>query len=444
MNFARRHIPAAFLALVWSAAANAQMPVAHVVVEQAKLSNAPTTITLVGTVYASRVSNVASEIEGIVAVMPVRQGDHVERGGLLCKLNDEALSYRLAEQQGQLESRRAQHAELVAGTRVEELTRLKALLDETDTNYDRWKFEMDRVNRLFEGQDANEKELKDTRASFFSAKRRKIAAEAIYHQAVAGPRKEAIARAAYDVAAQEAVVRLIEGDLRKTAILAPYTGYITNRQTEQGEWVTAGGSIVELADLSRVLVRVDAPESILQYLALGSPARVWIDALGRSFDGSIKHVIRSADLSARTFPVEIEVANPNGMLAAGQFARVTVPAGKSAPVVTVPKDAIVERDGVTYIGIVMPGREGGSAAMLRAVTLGADVGEWIAITSGNLRPGSRIVTRGTERILPFPNKVVIVDEAGTPIAADPQPGGSHQKPATSGHGDRKADAGNSH
>lgn len=433
MNVSRGHVLAATLtAAMGVSATRAQMPEARVVVEQAKQSDAPTTITLVGSVYASRVSNVASEIEGIAESVPVRQGDRVEAGSLLCQLNDDALAYRLAEQRGELESRRAQHLELVNGTRAEELTRLKALLDEAGTNYDRWKFEMERISRLFEGQDANEKEFKDARAEFMAAERRKIAAQALYEQAVSGPRKEAIARAAHDVSAQEAVVRRLEGDLRKTAIRAPFTGYITKRHTEQGEWVTSGGRIVELTDLSRVLVRVSAPESILPHLTVGASTRVWIDALGRSFAGAIKHVIPSADLTARTFPVEVEVVNTDELLAAGQFARVTVPAGRSAPAVTVPKDAIVERDGTTYVGVMMPGSDGGEAAMLQPVTVGADVGDWVAINSDNVRSGTRVVTRGTERILPFPTTVVVVDSAGTPVPADHAPGG------------QKADAGESH
>ncbi len=420
------------------------MPVARVVIDQAKLMDAPTITTLVGTVYASRVSNVASEIEGIVASMPVRQGDRVEAGGLLCKLNDEALSFRVAEEKSLLESRRAQYEELIAGTRVEELTRLKALLDEAESNYDRWTFEMNRVRRLFEGHDANEKELKDTRAEFLAAERRKIAAEAVYHQAVSGPRKETISRARYEVAAQQAVVHRFESDLAKTTILAPYTGYITKRLTEQGEWVTTGGTVVELVDLSRVLVRVDAPEALLPFLTVGSPARVWIDALGRSFHGSIKHIIRSADLSARTFPIEIEVENQDSLLASGQFARVNLPAGKSEPTVTVPKDAIVERSGVTYVGVIMPGHEGGMSAVLQPVTVGADVGEWVAISSDNLRPGTQVVTRGTERILPFPRDVVIVDSSGTPVASPAKPAGGHGASAANPHEHRKAGASGSH
>jgi len=396
--------------------AQAQMPAARVVVTEAKMMEAPDTQTLVGTVTASRISDVASEVAGIVEAMPIRQGDRVEAGGLICRLNGEALSFRLAEARADLESKRSQHEELLAGTRKEELTRLKAVRDEAVAEFDRWQFEMERVSRLFEGRDANEKEFKDTRSSYLAAERRKIAATASYDEAVAGPRKETIAQAAYDVAAQQAVVDRIASDVRKTEIVAPFTGYVVQRRTEVGEWVQAGGNVVQLADLSIALVRTDAPEAILPFLRVGAGARVWIDSLGRSFPGTIKHVIPAADLSARTFPVEVAVDNSEGMLAGGQFARVTLPAGSKGQVIAVPKDAIAEKDDVTYAGVVVPGRDGSDMGMLMPVTRGADVGEWVAITSGNIAPGQRVIIRGNERLLPFPTPVIIVTEDGTPVA----------------------------
>jgi hypothetical protein len=61
------------------------------------------------------------------------------------------------------------------------------------------------------------------------------------------------------------------------------------------------------------------------------------------------------------------------------------------------------------------GREGGTVGVLSPVTVGADVGDWIAITSNNVDPGAGVITRGTEWILPFPTPVEVVDELGVKI-----------------------------
>ena len=393
----------------------AQRPASSVVVAEARMLEAPSTITLVGTVNAVRRSRVSSEIAGIVIDLPVRQGDRRNAGDVLCRLNAEALRLRLEESTARLGALQAVQEELEAGTRPEELKRLQALLDEAAAEHDRWTFEMDRIKRLYEGSDSNAKEFTDTRASYLAAHRRKIAAEASYELGLNGPRKEAKARAAFEVAEQQAVVDRIEHDLRKTTIRAPWAGFVVRLFTEVGEWVPVGGEIVEMVDLSTMLVRVDVPESAIPYAKAGASVRVHVDALKRSFVGKIAHIIRQADERARTFPVEIELDNHDGVLASGMFARATLASGPSAIVMTVPKDAIVEKAGVSYVATVMPGQQGGLVGVLTAVTLGSDVGDFIAVTSGNIQVGTRVITRGNETMKRFPKPVRIVDKTGTPI-----------------------------
>jgi multidrug efflux pump subunit AcrA (membrane-fusion protein) len=393
----------------------AQPEPTKVVVVKAEMREAPASITLVGTVEPVRRSRVGSEIAGIVAEMPVRQGDRVSEGDILCRLDSEALRYRMAEAKARLGALRARHEELLAGTRKEELTRLQALLDEASADFDRWKFEMDRIDKLYEGRDSNDKEFYDTRAEYLTAERRKVAAQANYNLGLEGPRKEVISQAGFEVAEQVAVVNRIESDLRKTTITAPFDGYIVTRDVEIGEWVPAGGQVVEMTDLSSVLVRANVPEAAFPYVSVGLKTRVKIDALKRIFEGQVKHIMRQADLNARTLPVEIELDNREGLLAGGMFARTTLTSGEMGAVVAVPKDAIFEKDGVTHVATVLPGQRGGMLGMLMGVTVGADVGDWAAITSGNVRPGMPVITRGNENIEPFPTPVIIVDEKGNPV-----------------------------
>ncbi len=377
---------------------------------------APSTITVVGTVEPVRRSRVGSEIPGIVREVPAREGDLIQKGGLLCKLVDDILSLRLAEREAKLAALKDRHQELLAGTREQELIRLQALRDEAVARYERWKFEMARIESLYAGRDSNDREYQDTKAEFLAAERRKIATEAAYQLGVEGPRAETIAEAAHAVAEQKAVVDRAAIELHRTAIDAPFAGYVVDRLVEVGEWISSGDAVVDMVDLSSVLVRVDAPESALSYLTVGHPVQVRIDALGRSFDGRIRHVMRQADPEARTFPVKIEVDNSEGLIAAGMFARAAIPAGPNEQVVAVPKDALVERDGLTYVAMLVPGQQGGLNGILQPVTIGADVGDWIAVTSDNVRLGTQVITRGTERMLPFPMPIEVVDELGTPVA----------------------------
>ena len=404
-----------------------QPPPVKVVLEQAKTVDAPITITLVGTVRPARSSRVASELSGVVAQMDVREGDQVEEKKPLCSLNVDSLRLQIASAESRLKALKARHEELLAGTRKEDIARFEALYEEAIAERDRWKFERERVEKLYSGADANAKEIYDTRASHLAAEQRRIAAQAAYDLAKAGSRKETIAQAAFEVAEQQATVERLQSDLQKAVIRAPFKGHIVSRAVEVGEWVPAGGAIVTMIELASVLVWVDVPEDVLPHLAPGDPSRVKIDALGRTFEGEVKHVMREADRTARTFPVEIELQNPQGLLAAGMFARATLQAGPSRTVLAVPKDAVVTSDGIDRVGLVIQGKDG-PMAMLAPVTVGMSVGDWITVTSPNLKDGDWVVVRGTENLFPFPNAVIVVDERGTPVAFGEVPPASAAAP----------------
>ncbi|HUU85372.1 MAG TPA: efflux RND transporter periplasmic adaptor subunit [Phycisphaerae bacterium] len=383
---------------------------AKVTVANVELRDLPASTTLVGTVEPVTRSTLGAEFGGLVEQMPARQGDFVRAGEILCKLNNDTISLRLAE------ARERQKG-------------FQATLH-------KWELEQQRIQRLYGSEDAAEKEVYDTQAAYDLAR--------------------------HTVSEQAAVIARLESDLAKTEIRAPFSGFVITRHTEVGQWLSEGGDVVELADLGTVLVRVDVPEDALPYVRVGARASVMIEALNHRFEGHVRHIILQGDLAARTFPVEIAVPNPGyvemdgervprtvaqptsagappptaqnapgdggphgpppesapdpaeNLLAGGMFARVTLQAGPPAKTPSVPKDAVVTRTGVEYVCMVAPGREQDSLmAMPMPVTTGVDIGDWIAVTSGNLVPGMRIVTQGNENIL-FPSPVVIVEKLELP------------------------------
>jgi multidrug efflux pump subunit AcrA (membrane-fusion protein) len=406
--------------------AQAQFGPARVVTARAEMRSLPATMALVGTVQPARRTLLGAEEAGLVMEMPGRQGDFVEQGAVICKLNDELAQQALAREVARLEARKARLAELENGTRPETIARLKADLDAAIAVAERWTFEMQRIRALHGDQEANEREFQDALAEERSAASRRDAAKAAYDEAVAGPRAEVIAQARFDVAEQEAQVQWMRTDIGKMSIKAPFSGFIAQRLTEVGAWLGAGDPVVELVDLESVLVRVDVPESAIAHATVGSKAPVRIDALADSFAGTIRHVIPQADEAARTFPVEIELGNSDHRLKAGMFARATVPSGPDEAQLAVPKDALIDSHAGLQIAVVIPG-EKGAMAMPTPVTLGADDGEWIAVTSGNLPPNAEVVIYGNER-LTYPQPVQVVS-ARAEVDAGPAPAAATGTPA---------------
>ncbi|MCK4658586.1 MAG: efflux RND transporter periplasmic adaptor subunit [Phycisphaerae bacterium] len=385
-----------------------QMPPSKVVVERAAMRPLPATMRLVGTVEPVVRSVVGSEVAGLAVEMPAREGDLIEAGGVLCRLNADVLSAQLDSARARLGQLQARLDELEAGTRAEELAHLKAAYEEAKAQYDKWASEKKRIERLQQQTQVNEKEVYETEAAYLSAQQRMLSAQAQHEEGVNGPRVEVIAQARFAVAEQTAVAKQAQRDLDKTVIRAPFTGYVVRLETEVGQWVQPGGPIVEMIDLSSVLVTVDAPEKAFRYVQVGDQAHVQIEALEEVFSGLVKHVIPQADVSARAFPVEIEIDNPDGKLKGGMLAWATVTTGPNASVVAVPKDAVDVRRGIPHVCVVMH-TEQGTMAMPMPVVTGADIEDWVAITSGNIAPDTQVIVRGNERIM-FPMPVVVTNK----------------------------------
>ncbi len=348
-------------------------PVNKVLLAEARLQELPATSLLIGSVRPNRISIVGAEVEGLVTALPVRQGDYLKTGAPICQLNDDTLQLELRAAEGKLES-------------------LSAAVKIAKADLDRWTREKERVAKLEDSNRANAKEVYDTLADFLMAENR-------------------VREAEQDVVEQNAQVELKKIEIAKTRIAAPFDGYVTALHTEVGQWLQRGGQVIEIIDLETVLVRVDAPESAIVHIQVGDEARVKLDALNNTVTGQVKYIIPQAHEQARTFPVDIAIANPEHELRSGLFARCTVRTGPAGQAIAVPRDAVVHKEGTNRIWEVKPaGPPGSMMAFPMAVTLGAEVGEWVAITSGNVSLGMMVVVLGNEQLMPFPAKVIVVEE----------------------------------
>lgn len=342
------------------------------VVRVEKRAVAPT-LDLVGTVQPLRRSAVAGEVSGCVVEMLVDAGDRVTRGQVICRLRADV--------------RRAAHAEAVAV-----LARLAAVLAERKAELRKAEFEKKRIVELWEQDQGSEKEYIDTLADFDIAAGR-------------------VEQARQDVEAQKAVAARLKDDLARTEIRAPFAGHVVKKETDIGAWIMQGGPVIQLIDLSTVRVRVRAPESIIAFCPVGADATVGIDALGRRFAATIARVVPDADEQAHTFPVELDVANPDGALKAGMFARVSVPAGPKVVRLVIPKDAVVLRGSAQILFVVRSGEaEGMAMALPMPVRIVSELFDYVAIEAEGLAEGDQVIVRGNENmfgpgpVIPMPHR----------------------------------------
>ncbi|MBI5866567.1 MAG: efflux RND transporter periplasmic adaptor subunit, partial [Planctomycetes bacterium] len=315
-----------------------------------------------------------------------------------------------------LASLQAKLDELEAGTRKELLEKQKATVQEAQAVYKKWDFERSRIQDLSARGQSNEKERHDTEMEYLAAERRLAAVTADLEMWTNGPRAEEKARARSDVAAQAAALNLLKRELRKTEIVAPFDGFVVSKNTEIGEWIQAGGgfqaggAVCEMVAIESVKVRVDVPENAIAFAVAGTPASVEFESLGISKPGKIARVVPLANPSARTFPIEIDLPNPDHKVLPGMFVRANVPAGPPGKRLMVSKDAIVAQGTSKQIFVVRDAPAGGppgappggggppggsdraaaaptKMAMPLTVTTGLELGTEVEIDAAGLKAG---------------------------------------------------------
>ncbi len=196
------------------------------------------------------------------------------------------------------------------------------------------------------------------------------------------------------LATAEAELALAEIDLAYSVIRAPYDGIVTNRYKQKGTYVANGEPIVDLVDIGSLEIEVDVPASRIQGLTVGEVVAVETGA-GQHYQATIRAVLPKENSLTRTRTVRLAPSfNPAETGAAsGGAVTVSVPIGAKEPVLTVHKDAIIQRGGPVAF-VVKEGK-----AMMQPVTLGQSTGSRFVVQNG-LAQGDSVIIRGNERLRP--------------------------------------------
>jgi RND family efflux transporter MFP subunit len=316
-------------------------PAARVQVQTLKETEVRESVTLVGTAEARKRAVVASQVEGWVEEISFQEGDYIERGKPLARLEDRSLRIQLEGARASL-----QEAQERLGQAVADLKRLGV---------------------LYKSKSVAEKTFQDA-------------------QYEVNARKERVQVLRSEMAG-------LEDLLDKKTIKAPFSGWIAEQHAERGEWVDRGGPVATMVDLSRIHVRVPVPERFLPLLKVSDVADVSLDAVpGSTFSGRVLSLFPAGDPQSRTIPVKVEVRNSEGTIRAGMLSRVTLWVGSPRRAMMVPKDALVLEGPRRAVFIVNDEK----AHRIGVQVLGYQ-GEAVEV-SGDLHPGDLVVVRGNERI----------------------------------------------
>lgn len=248
------------------------------------------TTTLVETVVASGKLQPATEVKisadvsGEIITLPVEEGDHVEQGDLLVRINPEIYQANLQRVEASLNNARASLAQMRAN-----LTQMEARLEVAEQAFERTK-------QLHEQQAVSQAEYEQALSNFRVAKAQVEAAE------------ENVSGARYSIQSAQAMMQEAQENLQRTSIYSPITGTISMLNVELGERVVGttqmmGTELMRVAKLQQMEVEVDVVENEIIRVDEGDTAIIEVDAFPEE---EFRGVVTEIASSARTEGVSLD------------------------------------------------------------------------------------------------------------------------------------------
>jgi HlyD family secretion protein len=262
-----------------------------------------------GNIEATEV-DVGFKISGRIVSRFFEEGDWVDQGKVLAKLDDEDLRNRLEVARATLMSAQARLSKLFAGSRPEEIREAEANLNQARFDMENKETQYERMKSLFEKRVIPKETLDNAEAVFKIAKASYQKATENYLLVKEGPRKEDIEDARAQVEQARASVKLNETQLSYTTIYSPISGVVLVKSGEIGEVVNPGTSIVTLADIKNIWLKAYIPETDLSRVKWGQEVIVTTDLHPKKeYRGKVSFISSQSEFTPKQIQTEKERVN---------------------------------------------------------------------------------------------------------------------------------------
>lgn len=303
-----------------------------------------------GSLRAVNQASVKARVGGEVREVLVREGEAVQSGQVLIKMDTSDYQARLEQAKGALSAARGQ---LDIATKARDNN--KALLEKGFIS-----------KNAFENA---ESQFNIAKANVESAK------------------------GALDVA-QKAL-----GD---TVIRAPISGLVSSRSVQPGEKVSPDNRLLDVVDLRQMEMEAAVPAPDITHITLGQDVQVKVEGLSTPLSGKVIRINPSTQAGSRSILTYIRIANPQGALRVGMFGEAQLTIASKARVLTVPQAAIQTAAGSSYVYAIENGKlvqkpvtlgmrgddgEGGAVEIVKGLEAGVQI---VKTNLGMLRTGTTV------------------------------------------------------
>jgi HlyD family secretion protein len=254
----------------------------QIATEKAAVRDINETVSASGKIKPHVEVKISPEVSGEVVELPIKEGDVVKKGQLLCKIRPDILKSGYERAVASYNSQKAS-----VGNSSQMLKQAEATFNNQAATYKRSK-------ELFDNKVLTAAEFDNAKAAYENAKAGLEAA------------KQNVIGSQYGLAQSSATVKEAQDNLYKTTIYSPVDGVVSKLSVEKGERVLgtaqfAGTEIMTISDLSQMDVNVDVNENDINRIVLGDSSKIEVDAfLGKKFSGVVTEIGSSANVVGTT------------------------------------------------------------------------------------------------------------------------------------------------
>jgi HlyD family secretion protein len=255
--------------------------------------------------------DVATKLPGRVQEIMVNEGDFVLAGQPLAQMQLDVLDAQRDEARALYREagNAVASAKAQVAVRQSDKAALQAVVGQRESELDAAQRRLARSDTLSREGAASIQELDDDRARARSAQAALIAAQAQVGaaQAAIEAAQAQVVGAGSSVAAAEATVARVEADITDSQLKSPRNGRVQYRIAEPGEVLGSGGRVLNLVDLGDVYMTFFLPETAVGRVALGSEARIILDAAPQYvIPATVSYVSSTAQFTPKTVETESE------------------------------------------------------------------------------------------------------------------------------------------
>jgi membrane fusion protein (multidrug efflux system) len=186
-----------------------------------------------------------------------------------------------------------------------------------------------------------------------------------------------------------AALEVAQKALSDTVIRAPISGLISSRLVQPGEKVSPDNRLLDVVDLRQMEMEASVPAADIMNVSLGQDVQVRVEGLATPLKGKVARINPSTQSGSRSILVYMQIDDPEGVLRVGMFGEARLTLAKKTEVLTIPQSAIQADAGNTYVYAIENGK-----LVQKPVTLGLkghdDEGPAVEIVKG-LENGAQVV-----------------------------------------------------